>query len=155
MRENSSRQPAEAIQALDWQARREALIGSTAYWSLLDELSAEGRFDHSFADEAATAILCLMEQQVHLRAGMKRTQLPEPLAELVLGCGGLQGAEGVLDPDDFVANVADALSVAEQRAYVLVRGVFAAVRRRLTLEEIAGVARLMPPSLRPLWRGNE
>jgi uncharacterized protein (DUF2267 family) len=133
--------------------RRESRTHQT-YVDFLKQLSERGGMSPHVAEEAASSVLCALEQRIFgEEARDLEAQLPQKLVELLQRCPRHEGPPpDKFGKEEFLRMVGEDLHLAPEAAEPVVRAVFAVLRERISEGEAQDVILQLPEDLRALWQ---
>jgi len=134
-------------------AERSEQRRNQTFAAFMTYLRRVGSISEDLAERAAVAVLCALERRIHPgEAKDLQAQLPAKLRDLVVRCDTHSGVRPhTIDEREFVAMVADDLTLPPARAEQLILSVFHALRAQVSEGEARQVEGQLPPDLRALW----
>jgi len=135
------------------QQQHASRTGST-YAAFLKALTADGIYSEPFAENAATSVLCCLEQRILAdEAEHMEAQLPMKLRELLVRCHRHRDVKPLkFGRDELLAMIADDLGINLMEAERVALRVMNTVRTFISEGEAEKVEGQLPPDIRELWR---
>ncbi len=147
------RQPLSPEQQEVLRRRRHEARASATYRQFLNDLKAKGFRSDAEAEQAATAVLCALEQRLTINeAGKLESQLPSKLRDLVLRC---ERHEALLPRHihlpEFLRIVKEHFSTSDMDEATAVNAVFETLSEHVTPGEIRKLIQQLPGDMLELW----